>query len=71
LAISWWRSRNTLDETTNYGALAAKLVTRDARQVTEAIAGNPIAVVVPCHRVIKKDGSISGYRWEGHCRAGF
>jgi AraC family transcriptional regulator of adaptative response/methylated-DNA-[protein]-cysteine methyltransferase len=50
-------------ETTNYGVLAAKLGTRDARDVTEAIAHNPIAVLVPCHRVIKKDGSISGYRW--------
>lgn len=50
-------------ETTNYGTLAAKLGTRDAREVTEAIACNPIAVLVPCHRVIKKDGSISGYRW--------
>ena len=50
-------------ETTSYGALAAKLGTRDARGVTEAIACNPIAVLVPCHRVIKKDGSISGYRW--------
>ena len=50
-------------ETTNYGDLAAKLGTRDAREVTEAIACNPIAVLVPCHRVIKKDGSISGYRW--------
>src|SRR5262245_8666276 len=50
-------------ETTNYGALAAKLGTRDAREVTEAIARNPVAVLVPCHRVIKKDGSISGYRW--------
>src|SRR5262245_4521621 len=50
-------------ETTNYGALAARLGTRDAREVTDAIARNPIAVLVPCHRVIKKDGSISGYRW--------
>ena len=50
-------------ETTTYGALAAKLGTRDAREVTEAIVCNPIAVLVPCHRVIKKDGSISGYRW--------
>jgi AraC family transcriptional regulator, regulatory protein of adaptative response / methylated-DNA-[protein]-cysteine methyltransferase len=50
-------------ETTTYGALAAKLGTRDPREVTEAIAGNPVAVLVPCHRVIKKDGSISGYRW--------
>jgi AraC family transcriptional regulator, regulatory protein of adaptative response / methylated-DNA-[protein]-cysteine methyltransferase len=50
-------------ETTSYGALGATLGTRDAREVTEAIAHNPIAVLVPCHRVIKKDGSISGYRW--------
>lgn len=50
-------------ETTNYGALAAKLGTRDAREVTEAIACNRVAVLVPCHRVVKKDGAISGYRW--------
>lgn len=50
-------------QTTNYGALAAKLGSRDPRDVTAAIANNPIAVIVPCHRVIKKDGSISGYRW--------
>jgi AraC family transcriptional regulator of adaptative response/methylated-DNA-[protein]-cysteine methyltransferase len=67
-------------KTTSYGALAAKLGSRDARDVTEAIACNPIAVLVPCHRVIKKDGSISGYRWgvkrkrellarERHCEA--
>lgn len=49
--------------TTSYGALAAKLGSRDPREVTAAIANNPIAVIVPCHRVIKKDGSISGYRW--------
>lgn len=50
-------------ETTGYGALAVKLETRDAREVTEAIGSNTIAILIPCHRVIKKDGSISGYRW--------
>lgn len=50
-------------QTTSYGALAAKLGSRDPRDVTAAIASNPVAVIVPCHRVIKKDGSISGYRW--------
>jgi AraC family transcriptional regulator of adaptative response/methylated-DNA-[protein]-cysteine methyltransferase len=49
-------------ETTSYGALAAQ-GTRDARDVTVAISANPVAILVPCHRVIKKDGSISGYRW--------
>lgn len=60
-----WRMLRAIvvGETTNYGALAAKLDTRDAREVTQAIARNPVAVLVPCHRVIKKDGSISGYRW--------
>jgi AraC family transcriptional regulator of adaptative response/methylated-DNA-[protein]-cysteine methyltransferase len=31
--------------------------------VAEACASNMLAVIVPCHRVVKKDGSISGYRW--------
>jgi AraC family transcriptional regulator of adaptative response/methylated-DNA-[protein]-cysteine methyltransferase len=50
-------------QTTSYGALAASLGTRDARDVTEAIASNGIAILIPCHRVVKKDGSLSGYRW--------
>jgi AraC family transcriptional regulator of adaptative response/methylated-DNA-[protein]-cysteine methyltransferase len=50
-------------QTTTYGALATRLGTRDARDVTEAIASNAIAILIPCHRVVKKDGSISGYRW--------
>lgn len=49
--------------TTNYGAIAARMGTRDPRDVTEAIAANTIAILIPCHRVIKKDGSLSGYRW--------
>jgi AraC family transcriptional regulator of adaptative response/methylated-DNA-[protein]-cysteine methyltransferase len=63
--ISVWKMLQEIPtgETTNYGALAAKLGTKDAREVTAAIASNPIAILVPCHRVIKKDGSISGFRW--------
>jgi AraC family transcriptional regulator of adaptative response/methylated-DNA-[protein]-cysteine methyltransferase len=50
--------------TTTYGEIAARLgVPRRAREVGEACAANKLAVVVPCHRVVKKDGSISGYRW--------
>jgi len=49
--------------TTNYGALAAKLGTRDARDVTEAIGSNSISILIPCHPVVRKDGSIYGYRW--------
>lgn len=50
--------------TTTYGEIAAKLgVPRQAHEVGEACAANMLAIVVPCHRVVKKDGSISGYRW--------
>jgi AraC family transcriptional regulator, regulatory protein of adaptative response / methylated-DNA-[protein]-cysteine methyltransferase len=52
-----------LGETTHYGALAVRLGTRDARDVTAAISANRIAVLVPCHRVVRKNGAISGYRW--------
>jgi AraC family transcriptional regulator, regulatory protein of adaptative response / methylated-DNA-[protein]-cysteine methyltransferase len=49
--------------TVRYGEVAARMGMRDVREVASAIAANRIAILVPCHRVIKKDGSISGYRW--------
>jgi AraC family transcriptional regulator of adaptative response/methylated-DNA-[protein]-cysteine methyltransferase len=51
-------------ETRSYGAIAKILpVTATAQDVGAACAANKIAVAVPCHRVVKADGSISGYRW--------
>jgi len=49
--------------TVSYGDIAARMGVRDVREVAAAIAANRVAILVPCHRVIKKDGSISGYRW--------
>ena len=50
--------------TASYGAIAARLgEPRAALEVAEACAANPVAVAVPCHRVVRADGSISGYRW--------
>jgi methylated-DNA-[protein]-cysteine S-methyltransferase len=49
-------------ETTSYGELAASLGDRSAaRAVGLANGRNPIAVIVPCHRVIGADGSLTGF----------
>jgi AraC family transcriptional regulator of adaptative response/methylated-DNA-[protein]-cysteine methyltransferase len=50
-------------QTTSYGDIAARLGTpREAREVAEACAANAIAILIPCHHVVKKDGALSGYR---------
>ena len=54
-------------ETRTYGALAKMLpVPATAQEVGAVCAANRLAVAVPCHRVVKADGSISGYRWGVH-----
>ena len=51
-------------ETRSYGTLAKAMpVPATAQEVGAACAANRIAVAIPCHRVLKADGSISGYRW--------
>jgi AraC family transcriptional regulator of adaptative response/methylated-DNA-[protein]-cysteine methyltransferase len=51
-------------ETTTYGELARALGDSQAtRAVARACATNPVALLVPCHRVIAKNGDMRGYRW--------
>lgn len=49
-------------QTTNYGVIAARLGSPDAsRAVGRANGSNPISIVVPCHRIIGKNGDLVGY----------
>ena len=51
-------------ETRTYTEVARQLgKPRAVRAVASACAANRVAVVVPCHRVVRSDGSLGGYRW--------
>ncbi len=50
--------------TASYGDIAIQIGSpKSARAVANACAANTLAVAIPCHRVIRNDGGISGYRW--------
>jgi methylated-DNA-[protein]-cysteine S-methyltransferase len=48
-------------ETVTYGDLAAALGETTAWEVGQAVGRNPVSIVVPCHRVVGKDGKLTGY----------
>jgi AraC family transcriptional regulator of adaptative response/methylated-DNA-[protein]-cysteine methyltransferase len=50
--------------TRTYGEVAARIgAARAAKEVGEACAANVLAVAIPCHRVVRNDGGLAGYRW--------
>jgi AraC family transcriptional regulator of adaptative response/methylated-DNA-[protein]-cysteine methyltransferase len=50
--------------TTTYTEIAGQLGKPSAvRAVASACAANPISVAIPCHRVVRTDGSLAGYYW--------
>jgi len=51
-------------QTVSYTELARRIGAPSAvRAVAGACAANPLAVAIPCHRVVRNDGALSGYRW--------
>jgi AraC family transcriptional regulator, regulatory protein of adaptative response / methylated-DNA-[protein]-cysteine methyltransferase len=67
-AFQWkvWRALQRIPrgETRSYAQVARSIgAPRAVRAVAGACARNPVAVVVPCHRVVRTDGALGGYRW--------
>lgn len=61
-----WRFLQTIPpgQSRSYAQVAAGIGRpAAARAVARACAGNPVAVLIPCHRVIRGDGGLGGYRW--------
>ena len=59
-----WRelSRIPYGETVSYGEIARRIGRpKSSRAVGNAVGANPLPIVIPCHRVIKSDGSIGGF----------
>ena len=61
-----WKALTTIPvgETRSYAQIARKIGKPAAvRAVAQACAANNLAIAIPCHRVVKTDGGLSGYRW--------
>lgn len=61
-----WKALRSIPpgQTRSYGQVAKHLEQPQAvRAVASACAANPLAVLVPCHRVLRSDGGLGGYRW--------
>jgi AraC family transcriptional regulator of adaptative response/methylated-DNA-[protein]-cysteine methyltransferase len=61
-----WRALREIPvgATATYGEIARRIGRPDSvRAVGAACGANPIAIIIPCHRVVGKDGSLTGYEW--------
>jgi AraC family transcriptional regulator of adaptative response/methylated-DNA-[protein]-cysteine methyltransferase len=61
-----WRALRSIPagETASYSDIARKIdAPRSVRAVAQACGANTLALAIPCHRVVRSDGALSGYRW--------
>ena len=61
-----WRALSEIPvgSTASYAEIARKIGTpQSVRAVAQACGANPLAVAIPCHRVVRSDGALTGYRW--------
>jgi AraC family transcriptional regulator of adaptative response/methylated-DNA-[protein]-cysteine methyltransferase len=61
-----WRELQAIPrgQTSSYSRVARAIGRPDAaRAVAQACAANPLAVAVPCHRIVRADGALGGYKW--------
>jgi AraC family transcriptional regulator, regulatory protein of adaptative response / methylated-DNA-[protein]-cysteine methyltransferase len=61
-----WRALQEIPagSTASYSEIARRIgLPRSVRAVAQACAANALAVAIPCHRVVRNDGGLSGYRW--------
>ncbi len=61
-----WNALKTIPpgRTASDAEIAAKIgAPKATRAVAGACAANPVAIAIPCHRVLRSDGALSGYRW--------
>ena len=61
-----WRALRGIPsgKTASYADIARRIdAPKSFRAVAQACGANPIALAIPCHRVVRNDGALSGYRW--------
>jgi AraC family transcriptional regulator of adaptative response/methylated-DNA-[protein]-cysteine methyltransferase len=61
-----WRALQEIPtgSTATYSEVAARIgLPKSVRAVAQACSANPLAIAIPCHRVVRRDGALTGYRW--------